>query len=278
MARNRSNAPPVLHIMSSWMSGTTGSKECLKPCQATSDCSDDEISSNISREEGLECQICCESFNIVENVPYVLWCGHTLCKNCILGLPWANVKLPTCPIQLPLLVSCPWCNLLSFRLIYKGTLRFPKKNYFLLWMVEGMNGDRVKKSLSTLSTDHQPVCPSTSNSLMGSQFTNRNRRNPHSDGSHPSGSSHNHNLLNGSMPMESLASSLKKFLALFVHMTAKFPLILIFLLIVLYAIPASAAILAVYILISILFALPSFLILYFAYPSLDWLVREIAAP
>jgi hypothetical protein len=27
----------------------------------------------------------------------------------------------------------------------------------------------------------------------------------------------------------------------------------------------------------VLFALPSFLILYFAYPSLDWLVREIFA-
>jgi hypothetical protein len=33
--------------------------------------------------------------------------------------------------------------------------------------------------------------------------------------------------------------------------------------------------LALYILITVLFALPSFLILYFAYPSLDWLVREI---
>jgi hypothetical protein len=33
--------------------------------------------------------------------------------------------------------------------------------------------------------------------------------------------------------------------------------------------------LTLYILITVLFALPSFLILYFAYPSLDWLVREI---
>ncbi|CAI0627009.1 unnamed protein product [Linum tenue] len=56
---------------------------------------------------------------------------------------------------------------------------------------------------------------------------------------------------------------------------AKFPLVIIFLLIILYAVPASAAILALYVLITVLFALPSFLILYFAYPSLDWLVREI---
>ncbi|CAL1411082.1 unnamed protein product [Linum trigynum] len=56
---------------------------------------------------------------------------------------------------------------------------------------------------------------------------------------------------------------------------AKFPLVIIFLLIILYAVPASAAILALYVLITVLFALPSFLILYFAYPSFDWLVSEI---
>jgi ABC-type maltose transport system permease subunit len=58
-------------------------------------------------------------------------------------------------------------------------------------------------------------------------------------------------------------------------LTAKFPLVVIFLLIILYAIPTSAAILAMYILVTLLLALPSFLILYFAYPCLDWLVREI---
>jgi hypothetical protein len=61
------------------------------------------------------------------------------------------------------------------------------------------------------------------------------------------------------------------------HLTSKFPLVLIFLLIALYAVPASAAILALYVLITALFAIPSFLILYFAYPTLDWLVREIIA-
>jgi len=34
------------------------------------DCSDDEVSSCTSREEGLDCPICWESFNLVENVPY----------------------------------------------------------------------------------------------------------------------------------------------------------------------------------------------------------------
>lgn len=74
---------------------------------------------------------------------------------------------------------------------------------------------------------------------------------------------------------ERLHLSLRKSLVFFAHMTAKFPLIVMFLLIVLYAIPTSTAILALYILITLVFALPSFLILYFSLPSLDWLVREI---
>lgn len=241
-------------------------KYLLNPTQASSECSDDDVSSNTSRDEVLECPICWESFNIVENVPYVLWCGHTLCKNCILGLQWAVVKLPTLPIQLPFLVSCPWCNLLSLRLIYKGNLKFPRKNFFLLWMVESLNGDRAK-SRSSCCGDQ-----------IANQFNHINQL------AAPEVCVHNHQLatrrnegrfsssyLNG----ERLHSSLRKSLIFFVHLTAKFPLVLVFLLIVLYAIPACAAILVLYILITVVFALPSFLVLYFAYPSLDWLVREI---
>jgi hypothetical protein len=73
----------------------------------------------------------------------------------------------------------------------------------------------------------------------------------------------------------SISASLQKIMLSFVQMTAKFPLVIIFLLIVLYAVPASVAVLVLYVLVTVLFALPSFLILYFAYPSLDWLVREI---
>uniref|UniRef100_A0A251TND0 Zinc finger, RING/FYVE/PHD-type n=1 Tax=Helianthus annuus TaxID=4232 RepID=A0A251TND0_HELAN len=40
--------------------------DSARPSQASSDCSDDEISVNNSREEGLECAICSESFNIVD--------------------------------------------------------------------------------------------------------------------------------------------------------------------------------------------------------------------
>ncbi|KAJ9163564.1 hypothetical protein P3X46_023215 [Hevea brasiliensis] len=242
-----------------------------KPSQAPSECSDDEPSLNSSREEGLECPICWESFNIVENVPYVLWCGHTLCKNCVLGLQRAMVKLPTLPIQLPCFISCPWCNLLSFRLVHNGHLRFPRKNYFLLWMVENMNGDR-SKSYFSFHGDHQPVCSSNGNQATHTS----NRRVPCSHPPEQSASNHGDGRLNiryfNSLRFQ---LSIRKSFVFFVHLTAKFPLILIFLLIILYAIPASAAILALYILITFFFALPSFLILYFALPSLDWLVREI---
>lgn len=258
------------------ISGTMGLKnDFLEPSKAHSECSDDEFSVNKNREEGLECPICWESFNIVENVPYVLWCGHTLCKNCVLGLQWAVVKLPTLPIQLPFFISCPWCSLLSFRLVYKGNLKFPRKNFFLLWMVESINGDRVKSS-SSFCDDHQQAW-SSSKSVTLNQFGSANHNcAPRTCIVGPSESNSTEGRAMGSpLNAERLHLSLRKSLVFFVHLTAKFPLVFVFLLIVLYAIPASAAILALYILITVLFAVPSLLVLYFAYPSLDWLVREI---
>ncbi|KAK6128870.1 hypothetical protein DH2020_037387 [Rehmannia glutinosa] len=211
---------------SSYIAGSIGLKnDVRKPTQDSVDCSDDEASSVTSREEGLECPICWESFNLVENIPY-------------------------------------------------GNLKFPRKNFFLLWMLESMNGDRVK-SHSTVCGDHQGVCPSSTKS-PGSYTGNNLRRGEYIHHSEPSGSSnHDGNHFTGYFAIERLHMSLKKSLVFFVHLTAKFPLVILFLLIILYAIPASAAILALYILITVVFALPSFLILYFAYPSLDWLVREI---
>ncbi|XP_027152841.1 uncharacterized protein LOC113752969 [Coffea eugenioides] len=257
------------NFASNCLAGRT-KKDILRPAQDVMDSSDDDASSITSGEEGLECPICWESFNIVENVPYVLWCGHTLCKNCILGLQWAVVKFPPLPIQLPLFISCPWCNLLSLRLVYKGNLRFPRKNFFLLWMLESMNGDRVK-SRSAFCGDQQQAWSSGGKATGNSSI----RRAHYMHNSESSGTNHSNTRTNSYIAAERLCASLKKSLVFFVHLTAKFPLVVIFLLITLYAIPASAAILALYVLITVLFALPSFLILYFAYPSLDWLVREI---
>ncbi|XP_051141522.1 uncharacterized protein LOC127258634 [Andrographis paniculata] len=239
------------------------------------DCSDDEASSVNSQGEGMECPICWESFNLVENIPYVLWCGHTLCKNCILGLQCAVVRFPTIPLQLPLFISCPWCNLISPRFVYKGSLKFPRKNFFLLWMLESINGDRGKSHPTDDCADWPAGTKTVGTYYPGVNQRRGQHNDPHTE---PSESTHHHHHrreFNGYNPIERLQSSLKKSLVFFVHLTAKFPLIMIFLLIILYAIPASAAILALYIIITLVFALPAFLILYFAYPSLDWLVREI---
>nr|KAJ0221550.1 hypothetical protein LSAT_V11C200082510 [Lactuca sativa] len=227
--------------------------------QGGKELSDDEASSTVSKDDGLECPICCESFNIVENIPYVLWCGHSLCKNCVLALNWAIVKVPPLPIQLPLLISCPWCNLLSPRLVLRGNLRFPRKNYFLLWMVERINGEKVKSDSGSCGE-----CGPHKNQNQCQTSVNVNV--------------HRHQSLGTTQNSGGgLQSYVQKGLVFFVELTAKFPLVLIFVLIVLYAIPASAAVLGLYVLVTILFGLPSFLMLYFAYPSLDWLVREIMA-
>lgn len=243
------------------------------------DCSDDEASSLCTGgEEGLDCPICLESFNVVENVPYVLWCGHTICKNCVLAFDWNVVTFPNLPVQLPLFISCPWCHLLSFRLVYKGHLKFPRKNYFLLWLVESKNGERAR-SYSTLFADRQPsVQPSSSSSPdLGSESHHRRlRRVPQYTRTDRSFPDTNHfSTTTNNWNSERIRSSLLNFLSFLIQLTAKFPLVIMLLLIVLYAVPASAAILALYMLVTLLFGLPAFFMLYFAYPSLDWLVKEI---
>lgn len=251
--------------------GLRQNKNIAGLARACHDFSDDEISSNASSDEGLECPICWESFNIVENVPYVLWCGHTLCKNCVLGLRFAALKFSAHQIQIPFFVSCPWCNLLTFRLLYKGNLRFPSKNFFILWMVESRNGERVK-TLSSICKEGQqiwsPRCPSAT---VNSSSDTTNRR-VHRVG-HLSYTNNQRRYSDRFTP-ERLQMSFHKSLDFFIKVMAKFPLVIL-LLIVVFAIPASAAVLMLFLAITILFALPAFLVLYFSYPMLDWLAREM---
>ncbi|CAM8882172.1 unnamed protein product [Rhodiola kirilowii] len=238
-------------------------KNCSESSLArVEDSDDDEASSESSKEEGLECPICWESFNIVENVPYVLWCGHTICKNCVLGLQCASMKVSNQKIQIPFFISCPWCHLLSLRLVYKGNLKFPRKNYFLLWMVEGLNGDRVR-SCATPCESSQPVWLSKSEARRASQSIPQRRTRPGISGS-------NNNRQRRHI-------GFNKSWDLLIHLTTKLLLLLLFLLIVLFVVPASAAVLATYLIITVIFAVPSLLILYFAYPTVDWLVREITS-
>ncbi|XP_074274653.1 uncharacterized protein LOC141598781 [Silene latifolia] len=255
-------------------------KVSTEPNLCCNDLSDDDATSSSSREEGLECPICWESFNIVENVPYVLWCGHSLCQNCVLALQWAVLKLPAQKIKLPFFVSCPWCNLLTLRLVYRGHLKFPRKNYFILWMVESLNGERSKSSFSVRGDSHisQPVFSPRITSLTRGSASNYSPRSTRLTNSQGRVLSNNDGTRgNGYVNVDRSQFSLHKSLDYFIHVAAKFPLVIIFLVIIFLVVPGSFTILVLYFLISVLLALPSFLILYFSYPTLEWLLREIAS-
>lgn len=242
-------------------------KNSAEPSTACSEFSDDETCSNIRTEDGLECQICFESFNIVENVPYVLWCGHTLCKNCLLGLDFVFLKFSTQQIQIPFFISCPWCNLLTLRLVYEGNLKFPRKNFFLLWMVESFNGERTKSPLCSRG-HHQSSFAPRSPFALGNQAGHAFRRATFAHRLGRSEPSNGHDVVRPQL-------TLHKSINFLIRLTTKFPLVVILVLLVVCVLPASAVILALYVAITVLLALPSFLVLYFAYPGLSWLVREI---
>ncbi|KAJ0241321.1 hypothetical protein HA466_0217370 [Hirschfeldia incana] len=245
--------------------GSIGLKKDPPPPQPSSDDDEDEVS-NVSRDEeeqeGLDCPICFESFNIVENVPYVLWCGHTLCQNCVFALLPAVLTLSGQDIRVPFFVSCPWCQLLSFRVVYNGVLKFPKKNFFLLWMVESLNGDRTRRRGSSSSDDNHQYFSSSSNSNSNSNLI---ARPVVVVGRSQSPSSSRQQF------------SFHKSLDFFISFTSKFPFVVVFLLIVFFAIPGSLVVLALYFLLTILLAVPSGLVLYFAYPILERLVHEITS-
>lgn len=248
-------------------------KSSSEPSRICQECSDDEVASNVSRDEGLECPICFESFNIVENVPYVLLCGHTLCKNCVLGLQSALLNFPGQQIKIPFLISCPWCHLLSLRLIHRGNLKFPRKNFFLLWMVESLNGDRTKFP-SICSFENQPVSSPRRNLALANRAGSGSlRRQPSSRYSGQLSQMENV----GHSPNGQQHSPFPKSLDIFIDIMSKFPLVVVFLLILFFVLPGCAIILLLYLLLTILFAIPSFLVLYFAYPVLGWLVKEITS-
>jgi hypothetical protein len=216
-----------------------------------------------SLEEGLECPVCWESFDDRDNTPYVLWCGHSLCRSCVLSLEWATVKLSGLPLQLPLFICCPWCQFLTFRFKWKGQLRYPCKNFFLLWVVESLQGEHGPPTACSEDTEPLPL-PIFGLAALISPRTPRPvelRQNP---------TSSRWRLSRWRRSGTRMATS-------FLQFTARIPLVLLFLFIVVYVLPFSTLVLALYCLITVLFAVPSFLVMYFSYPSLDWLVRAIAS-
>ncbi|KAG9138378.1 hypothetical protein Leryth_001571 [Lithospermum erythrorhizon] len=154
--------------------GNNGPKRESLNCSQTYEESSDETYSEASTDEGLECPICWEL--IVEC--FHALCGHTLCKNCLLwSKQWANSSFPI-QYQIPFFISCPWCNMLTLRLLYKGNLKCPSKNFFLLWMVECRNGERGK-SPSALREDVQlvwtPRCTHVSRNSPSGSINQRTR-------------------------------------------------------------------------------------------------------
>ena len=55
----------------------------------------------------------------------------TLSAKIVPGLQLAVLKFPTQQIKIPYFVSCPWCHLMSFRLVCNGNLKSPRKNLVL---------------------------------------------------------------------------------------------------------------------------------------------------
>ncbi|KAE8719799.1 TATA-binding protein-associated factor 2N-like [Hibiscus syriacus] len=254
--------------------GSIGFKSSKETGLACSECSDDEVCSNGSGDEGLECPICWESFNIVENVPYVLWCGHTLCQNCVMGLRPALLKLNTRKIKIPVFISCPWCHSLSLRLVYKGNLKLPRKNFFILWMIESLNGDRYGIARRSLSGYDQRLGFPRCNLMLGNQANHGVVR----SGSSANRSEQMRSQDNGGRNIAARHHfSLHKSLDFFIHFTSKFPFVIVLLLVVFFAIPGSAVILLLYLLVTVFFAIPSFVVMYFAFPTLERLVREITS-
>ncbi|KAF9614644.1 hypothetical protein IFM89_019621 [Coptis chinensis] len=152
-------------------------------------------------------------------------------------------------------------------------IRFPSKNFLLLWLVESANGNRTKSrptSFSKSESYQPPVIPLVRQST--SIASSREYLDEPFQSATISRHAENH-LLGGWR----ICDPLRKLLGLLLHLTAKFPMVVMFLLVVLYVIPASAAILVVYLLLTFLFALPSVMVLYFSYPILEWLVKEMMA-
>lgn len=253
-------------------------KEQPKLIQAVSEDSDDEGCSN-KKEKGLECPVCWESFNIVENVPYVLLCGHTVCKSCVLALQSVVFKFLSQKIQTPLFISCPLCHSLSHRFVYKGDLKFPRKNYILLWLIESLNADTLLQA-SSFSTNSQPFRFRKDNdsAFEGQPSSNNLQRASCSHSGFIGSSAHHGSHITRRSPNAARHQfSFQQYFDHFIHLANKIPSVLMFLSIGLVVVPASVALLALYVLITILVALPSFLILYFTCPILIWLIKGITS-
>ncbi|KAJ7570973.1 hypothetical protein O6H91_01G143100 [Diphasiastrum complanatum] len=233
---------------------------------------DSERRSRASLEEDLECPVCWERFNDLENTPYVLWCGHTLCRECVMGLQGAHVKVTALCWQLPFFISCPWCQFLTLRLTWKGCLRYPCKNFFLLGIIDTVRGSS-KSQQKPLLTDHVGGDAGSFSSHCRQQL--RSRLQQRHVEQELSVITRVMELVRGGWNLEVLHGSYRRVCAFFSQITSKLPLVCLLLFLVIYLLPLSIGFILIYAAITIIFAVPSLLVVYFSFPSLNWLIQEI---
>ncbi|XP_024529422.1 uncharacterized protein LOC112345928 [Selaginella moellendorffii] len=217
-------------------------------------------------DDCLECPVCWENFNGGDHTPYVLFCGHTLCKTCLMGLQWGTIK--PLQLQLPLLVPCPWCQFLTLRLSWKGgRLKFPAKNFFLLSIVEAARGSSSAATTEcSKPEDHVPASRRLDKGAwrmsdvwqIGLNLQQRRVW---------------HEIVHD----EWNADQVLKLIRLIAQVISKLPPMILLLFLVFYVLPFSALVLVLYSLVTLVFAVPCYLVLYFSYPGMQWLAREIVA-
>eukprot|EP00271_Cylindrocystis_brebissonii_P021673 TRINITY_DN788_c0_g1_i1.p1 TRINITY_DN788_c0_g1~~TRINITY_DN788_c0_g1_i1.p1 ORF type:complete len:298 (+),score=29.84 TRINITY_DN788_c0_g1_i1:56-949(+) len=101
--------------------------------------------------EGAECIVCWESFNGTCNTPHALWCGHSLCRECVVSLPCPSFNsFPPLTFQLPFCIPCPWCQWLTLRIRWRDSLLYPCKNFSLMWMLDTLHPSPKNPPISPL--------------------------------------------------------------------------------------------------------------------------------
>ncbi|PSR88415.1 NADH-ubiquinone oxidoreductase [Actinidia chinensis var. chinensis] len=137
----------------------------------------------------------------------MVWSHHM--QKTVLGINCAALKFSNQQIQILFFISCPWCHLLTLRPFYKGNLKFRRKNFFLLWMVKSLNGDRMKSPLST-SANNQSVWSLRSPLFFANQASNNYLRRA----LHTHGLGRSSDSLNGRGPISRFTSGLTSLFAL----------------------------------------------------------------
>jgi len=142
-------------------------------------------------------------------------------------------------------------------------------------MIESLNGERAKSEFLLRGHSQQAMSPGRSSLFDCSSNNHSPRRAQPTHFQGWLGNNLDNNHVIGDVIVERPQFSLHKSLDYFIRLAAKFPLVLILLVIVFLVVPGSLTVLVLYLLVTILLALPSIIVLVFAYPTLDWLLREI---